>query len=74
MSPWFWGLCIALRSFEVPLASHQEFCGEYNDATLVVLLATLTKARMAVRRAVAAAQLRVWQHVRGLLKGVRQHL
>ena len=30
--------------FGFVLRKSQEFCGEYNDATLVVLLATLTKA------------------------------
>jgi len=35
-------ICQALQSVQ-PAALQKEFCGEYNDATLVVLLATLTK-------------------------------
>eukprot|EP00439_Symbiodinium_sp_Y106_P071909 s699_g13.t1 len=35
-------ICQALQSVH-PSALQEEFCGEYNDATLVVLLATLTK-------------------------------
>jgi len=36
-------VCQALQATQ-PAALQKEFCGEFNDATLVVLLATLTKA------------------------------
>ncbi|CAK0792549.1 unnamed protein product [Prorocentrum cordatum] len=36
-------ICQALQASQ-PDALRKEFCGEFNDATLVVLMATLTKA------------------------------